>query len=277
MQTMLTPGHRVSFIAWACPVQCSHDVACFHVRTQGNIPMLCCRHLTCPAVCTGPPLWARGHTPRTGRATQHPRGRTSGGRSMLCCSQASLASPSLEPTSAVSRALLRLFGAKQAHLTALMQSHTQYKLMWGGHDPPCAYWSLQILQHVTNHHTLLQRLCDGVGKSCSILEGLAAKRKPQMCCRYVYHALSIAVSDAASRRCIKLSCCHAGFQNIATAELCARWIAVGAWQPFTRDHHAQSFQELYRSAHLLGAAAHKGIKMIAEANKDSYVGAPLLK
>jgi len=38
----------------------------------------------------------------------------------------------------------------------------------------------------------------------------------------------------------------AGFQNIATAELCARWIAVGAWQPFTRDHHAQSFQELYR-------------------------------
>jgi hypothetical protein len=38
----------------------------------------------------------------------------------------------------------------------------------------------------------------------------------------------------------------AGFQNIATAELCARWISVGAWQPFTRDHHAQSFQELYR-------------------------------
>ncbi|CAL5218429.1 g109 [Coccomyxa viridis] len=37
-----------------------------------------------------------------------------------------------------------------------------------------------------------------------------------------------------------------GFQNIATAELCARWISVGAWQPFTRDHHAQSFQELYR-------------------------------
>ena len=43
----------------------------------------------------------------------------------------------------------------------------------------------------------------------------------------------------------RLWCC-AGFQNIATAELCARWISVGAWQPFTRDHHAQSFQELYR-------------------------------
>ena len=41
----------------------------------------------------------------------------------------------------------------------------------------------------------------------------------------------------------------AGFQNIATAELCARWVSVGAWQPFARDHHAQSFQELYRSAY----------------------------
>ena len=41
-------------------------------------------------------------------------------------------------------------------------------------------------------------------------------------------------------------CMTQGFQNIATAELCARWISVGAWQPFTRDHHAQSFQELYR-------------------------------
>ena len=38
----------------------------------------------------------------------------------------------------------------------------------------------------------------------------------------------------------------AGFQNLATEELCARWIAVGAWQPFARVHHAQSFQELYR-------------------------------
>ncbi|KAK9808029.1 hypothetical protein WJX73_006288 [Symbiochloris irregularis] len=37
-----------------------------------------------------------------------------------------------------------------------------------------------------------------------------------------------------------------GFQNIATAELCARWIAMAAWQPYARDHHAQSFQELYR-------------------------------
>ena len=38
----------------------------------------------------------------------------------------------------------------------------------------------------------------------------------------------------------------AGFQNLATEELCARWIAVGAWQPLARVHHAQSFQELYR-------------------------------
>ncbi|KAK9915638.1 hypothetical protein WJX75_001864 [Coccomyxa subellipsoidea] len=37
-----------------------------------------------------------------------------------------------------------------------------------------------------------------------------------------------------------------GFQNLATEELCARWIAVGAWQPLARVHHAQSFQELYR-------------------------------
>ena len=42
------------------------------------------------------------------------------------------------------------------------------------------------------------------------------------------------------------SCLNAGYMNLATAELCARWIAVGAWQPFARVHHAQSFQELYR-------------------------------
>ena len=36
-----------------------------------------------------------------------------------------------------------------------------------------------------------------------------------------------------------------GFQKIATEELCARWAAAGAWQPFARNHHADGFQEFY--------------------------------
>ncbi len=44
---------------------------------------------------------------------------------------------------------------------------------------------------------------------------------------------------------------YAGFQNLATEELCARWIAVGAWQPLARVHHAQSFQDLYRCPRFL--------------------------
>ncbi len=36
--------------------------------------------------------------------------------------------------------------------------------------------------------------------------------------------------------------------NLASPELCARWIALGAWYPYARVHHAQSFQELYRRA-----------------------------
>ena len=40
---------------------------------------------------------------------------------------------------------------------------------------------------------------------------------------------------------------HGGVQY-ATEELCARWIAVGAWYPYTRSHHADGFQELFRCA-----------------------------
>lgn len=31
-----------------------------------------------------------------------------------------------------------------------------------------------------------------------------------------------------------------GFMNLASPELCARWIALGAWYPYARVHHAQS-------------------------------------
>jgi alpha-glucosidase (family GH31 glycosyl hydrolase) len=36
-----------------------------------------------------------------------------------------------------------------------------------------------------------------------------------------------------------------GFQSMATTELCARWGAAGAWQPFSRNHHSYGFQEFY--------------------------------
>ena len=39
-----------------------------------------------------------------------------------------------------------------------------------------------------------------------------------------------------------------GFQQYATPELCARWAAAGAWQPFARNHHADGFQEFYQCA-----------------------------
>ena len=39
-----------------------------------------------------------------------------------------------------------------------------------------------------------------------------------------------------------------GFNNYATEELCARWAAAGAWQPFARNHHADGFQEFYTYA-----------------------------
>ena len=59
------------------------------------------------------------------------------------------------------------------------------------------------------------------------------------------------------RAVLRLAPCWftAGYMNLATAELCARWIAVGAWQPFVRVHHAQSFQELYRCANYDKASA----------------------
>ena len=170
-----------------------------------------------PGLCTGPPLWVPGRTQRTGRATQHRRGRTSGGRSTPCCSQALLASPLPEPTSAVS----------------------------------CVVMCLRRIEGLW---------CSDTAEQSLVFEG-------SQCLLLLY--CHTQARHRASR-------CHAGFQNIATAELCARWIAVGAWQPFTRDHHAQSFQELYRSASAHSAAADSANEMTAEAARHCDVGAVLL-
>ncbi len=80
-----------------------------------------------------------------------------------------------------------------------------------------------MLMLVTPLHTLRSMLQDGL----PALGGGAA-------------ALSGAAGDAGADIC--------GFMNLASPELCARWIALGAWYPYARVHHAQSFQELYRCA-----------------------------
>ncbi|KAK9835343.1 hypothetical protein WJX81_003869 [Elliptochloris bilobata] len=37
-----------------------------------------------------------------------------------------------------------------------------------------------------------------------------------------------------------------GFMDYPTEELCARWAAAGAWEPYARAHHANGFAELFR-------------------------------
>ncbi len=75
-------------------------------------------------------------------------------------------------------------------------------------------------------HTLRSMLQDGLAAALRGAPGAAALRG--------------APGDAGADIC--------GFMNLASPELCARWIALGAWYPYARVHHAQSFQELYRCA-----------------------------
>ena len=46
-----------------------------------------------------------------------------------------------------------------------------------------------------------------------------------------------------------------GFMGVPTMELCARWAALGAWQPYARFHHADGFAEPFRCGRAFSSPA----------------------